>query len=341
LKKKFGAIIGPLIFKFLALTSVFLKKTFSEESMEEMKGISDGSGQDLNIVILTNTVFDISNKFCSIFKLDFCSGFIAPLKNSDHVVLGKTSDGSDIFSDLFIKHRIVFVYDCKWLKNKYIAPNYCMALASDSILFDNRVVVALMGGGFTCMSNYDLKKVPFPEILKRVGRIGGNIDEIIENLKNQEPMKPVVALITDGTKKNSYSLEVSSSEHRNNHLKKFDKYLISANHLFSEDLIDNYYGKNYKEDEYYIGSVKRYESMKKEIIEVSKLKDVTKVLEIHEEAMRQKKGSVCNLRTVYAFIFYPKQRKLFISNGKKAPVNLTGKWIEFNIDDIFNHKKQR
>ena len=74
--------------------------------------------------------------------------------------------------------------------------------------------------------------------------------------------------------------------------------------------------------------------------EFSNFKDVIDILKIHEKTFDINKGSISNSRTVQSLVYFSKKKKLIIPNGIKVPVTLTGKWIEFNLDEIFNHREQ-
>ncbi|MBN1262927.1 MAG: hypothetical protein JW991_01070 [Candidatus Pacebacteria bacterium] len=331
-------LFGPLTFRVLECFSKKLSERFSKESIEEIRGMADGSGQKFKTAILANTIFDITSKIPNFLNANFCSGFLTYLEKSNEVIMGKNSDVSPQNAELFANHKAMIIYDCKWLENKYLTPSYGLALIGDSFIFENGLSIGFMGGGFTYVARYDLKKTFFSELVKRLTRADGNISKTIKILKKQKPMKPFVPIVTDGTKKNSFAFEVSSSKYQKHHLRKMNDCLVQTNHLLCQDLIDDHYRKKYSKDHHYLGSVWRQKNIEKEVKKITNLKEATRILEIHEKTMDQNKGSISNLGTVHSFVYSAKQKKLLIANGRKAPVAFSGKWVEFNLDDIFNHK---
>ena len=125
-EKEYGKILDDIAIKILFHYSNSLKKGFSDDLIEEMKGIADSSGQNLEWIILANSIYEIAVRFYNFLKLDACSFFVAPWKNSDYTVIGKTTDLADhpFLSNLLSRHRLVFVYDCKWMGNKYITFSF-------------------------------------------------------------------------------------------------------------------------------------------------------------------------------------------------------------------------
>lgn len=337
-KENHGSFLTFIILNFFFLRSKSFKKRFPKNLIEEMKGVADGSGQNIKWVILANSIYEMAVPLTDFLKLNGCSFFAGSWKNSNYTIIGKTTDlmESKFLTDLLSKHRIVIIYDCKWTKSRYMTFSFPLCLTGDSVIFENGPVIAFNDGGWT-EKKIDFKNIPLVPIIKEISNKSENIDKILENLKKYRTMKCYAGLLSDGTKKNSFLIELCKGDY---HIKKFDKYLINTNHFKSEKMIKKHYREDYEKNIFYTSTLKRYQNIEEKMGSFSSLDDAMEIMEIHEDTFSIRNGSISNSRTVEAFVYFPKKKKLFIANGKKAPVTLTGEWIEFNLDEIFNHKKQ-
>lgn len=336
LREKYGPVLGITLIKIIPLYSKTLKKRFSKDHLEEMRGISEGSGKKLEWIVFVNSLYEIGVFFHKFLGQNACSFFAAPWKNSKYVVSGKTTD---VFSKtsvpkIFSKYRVVFVYDYK-SKSQYITFSFPSCTIGDSVIFRDGSLLALNDGGWS-HRKINFRNEPILGILKKCANNSKNTKDVLRNIKKLKTTKPYVYLVTDGTKNGSLMIETSNGEYN---VKKFEKYLINTNHLKSKNLIKSYYTEGYKEKKSYTNTLKRYENIEKKIGKMSDLKSGIELLKIHEKTLDSNKGSVSNNGTIQGYVYFPKEKKVVVTNGKKTPVTLTGKWIELNTEDLFNEKK--
>jgi hypothetical protein len=331
----YGLFLTSIIIKYLFLRSKKLKKKFASDLIEEMKGIADGSEQNLNWVILANTIYELVIPFFYFLKLNACSFFIAPCKNSDSTIIGKTTDLMEpkFLTNLITKLKTVFVYNYQNNKAKYLTLSFPLCLCGPAVIFENGPVIAFNDGGWFEKINFNNQ--PIVPFIKEISNKNKTISQIISSFKKSATMKAYACLLSDGTSKNSFLIEISKNDY---HLESFKKYLINTNFFRSPKMIKKSYKQNYQKDIHFKNNLKRYRNIEKKIIRfsgLSNLNEAKEILEIHEDTLNIENGSVSNSRTVDSFIYFPLEKKLLIPNGKTAPVTLTGDWIEFKVNEIF------
>lgn len=339
-KDRYGSTKSKLLSKLVLMRSKSLKNSLTQDSFNELKGMSDASGIDIKWGIFANMSYEMAVFLNSRFNIGgACSFFVASWQNSDNVVIGKTTDLVDtrvnpFLADLFSGSKSVFIYDCKWLKKKFITFSYTGCISGDSIIFDNGDVFALNDGGWPVEKRFSLKKTPIIPIMKEVAKESDNIPNMLENLKKYESMKSYACLMSDGSKKNSFLVEMCKGDY---HVKGFNGHLINTNHFKSEEMVKKHYKRNYSRNQRYKDTFKRFKNIESNIREISDIKEAAKMLEIHEGTFDSRKGSISNSKTSQAFVYLPKDRRLLIPNGSRHPVTLSGDWVEFGLDEIFNH----
>ncbi|MBD3156022.1 MAG: hypothetical protein GF368_05215 [Candidatus Aenigmarchaeota archaeon] len=337
IKGEFGGFLGTIILKFLIFRINLLKKKIPPDVLEEMRGIADGSGQDLKWIITSNEGYEVFVSLQGLLGLYRCSFFAAPWKDSDYTVIGKTTDLTNYspLSDIFSKKRVVFIYDYKWLGKKVINLSFPMCLSGDTSILEDGSMCAFNDGGWA--SGINFRDLPVFIITKQASKVSKNASDLLGNIKKYKTMKPYVYLISDGTKENSFLVEACEGDY---FVKKFDGRLINTNHFESEEMRKKHYKKGYENDILYTNTFERYNNLKNNVKEFSNLKEAIEVLKIHEDTFKIDNGSISNLGTVQAYVYFPRERKLLIPDGQKAPVTLNSKWVDFSLDEIFNHKKQ-
>jgi len=331
-RKRYGLIPTQFFNHLLIIYSMLIKRTISDEILEEMKGISDASGQPLKWLLFTYIIYEIGIRFQGF--LSGCSAFMTMLSGSNTILFAKTTDFSspEGLSNVLAKHKTMFVYDCKWLEHKFLIPSFPLCLVGDSIIFDNGVIIGFNDGGkFIKSTNFKNERIVKIQRDLTKGEITS--DSIKEKLLKSKPIKPFTALISDGSKNGSYLLDLSPKE---KYVKNLEENLINTNFLATEEMRTKIYKDNYMQDIHTKASFIRYDNIKDCIDdEVIDINEVEKILAIHTKDNDIDKGSIANMGTVHAFICVPEQKKLFIANGNKPPVNLNSEWVIFSFEELF------
>jgi hypothetical protein len=313
-----------------------LKNSFSEDQLEEMRGIADGSEQKWKWVFLGNILFEIATALEEELKvMGACSGFINFMKDSNQAVLGKTTDLNPPLADFFTKNTVVFIYDYPDLEMEYMTPSFPILIAGDSVVFEDGSVVAANGGGFISKSVfYDFRRAPILSIMKEVAKTNGDLNQAKETIRNHQSIGPFLYFFSDGSKEGSFTMEAGSGSY----LRKLDQHLIYTNHLLSESLIKKNYHPDYLSDKHFLNSKARYKNIEDQIGKALSAEGAIEVLKIHSEDFKAIQGSISNLGTISGMVVLPKEKKILLPSGDKVPVTFYGKWVEFDLDDLFNYR---
>lgn len=338
-QQKVGKIPRKLLFNFLFFRTKRFQSKFTDEQLEEMNGIADGSGVSANYALAAGVIYEFAfalEKHLHLTETPVgCSAFLGRMKKDDSVIFAKTTDFGfpDIFTQIMTDARTAFVYNLKWKKRKFITLSYPIAFCGDSIFTESGIGVGFNDGGFFEKKvNNDYFTIL--RIMREVAEDCDTTTQVLQKIEQLPSMKPYTLLTTDGDKQSSYLLDFSMGEYEKQEL---ITHLVNTNHFKSSRMMKHYYRDGYEQedDPFYKNTEVRYKEIHKRMKEFDSLEDAIAILKYHTEDFDWNKGSISNSTTVQGFLFDPKNRILMLPAGNKIPVTSFGKWEKFKIDELF------
>lgn len=332
-QNKLGWASAKFFMKIVFRKTNNLKKEYTTDEIEEMKGISEGSGVALEWVLLFNSIYEIAIAFRSTFV--GCSFFAAPFKKTENVLIGKTTDlyFEKKVTEFISKRRFIAVYDNNELQNKFIAPSLPGLLITDSVITKKGTLFAVNDGG-GAHKGFDFDNTPIVSIAWGLTKLASNSRIWLKALKKVSSIRPFACLVSDGERQNTFLVEMCQGDY---FVERMNGVLVNTNHFVSEEMKNKWYVKNYENHKEYNATLKRGENIKKEIKDgVSSTEEAIKIMKIHEKTFSPRRGSVSNNGTVQGFIYIPQERKILFPAGNKVPVTFNGEWQEFFLDEIFS-----
>lgn len=334
--EKLGKTLGSVIFKTLVKKAKKFEGRFSPGQIEEIRGISKGSNQEYKYILAANTIYEAAVSLGEI--ITGCSCFIAPWKDSNKVIVGKTTDLLEPIqlTQILTSHRVLFVYNHPNFKAPALVPSFSGCLSGDAAILENKTAFFLNDGGL-------FHKKLFPEnspitvisrnLMESCTLVGDLKDKIIKS----KTIKPVVFLITDGSKANSYLIEKASQD---SYVKSWEENgLLNTNFLSSVKLRRKYYKGRFcnleRLDAKSHNVTLRFQKIKPEMENISNTQQAIDILKMHAENFGVYEGSISNITTAQGLVYLPSEDKIFFPSGEKVPVTYWGKWKEFSIREIF------
>lgn len=340
-QKRVGFIPRKLLFNFLFFRARRFQDKFTDEMLEEMRGISDGSGISANYTLAAGIIYEIAFALEKHLHLTHqptgCSAFIGIKANKEDTIFAKTTDFGfpEYFTQIMTDARTAFVYNLRWKNRKFITLSYPIAFCGDSVFTESGLGIGFNDGGFF-ERKIDYDHYPILRIMRECAETCDTPEQVQKKIDTLPSMKPYTLLTTDGKKKNSFLLDFSHGE--------YEKYevihhVINTNHFKSSRMINHYYRDGYKQedDPFYHNTQTRYEAINKRIKPFKNIEDVLELIKYHTDDFDWNKGSISNFTTVQGFVFDSKNRELHLPEGNQIPVTYYGKWNKFKLDDLFDH----
>lgn len=320
LYKLFKNKLFALIIKSLALIfSKPLKRLYIEKKyIEEIRGISDASGISYKVIFFLNFIFDAlrTSIFCSSFNFFYPKALVA-----------RNTDSLKFVASLALKYEVTVIHR--------ICINNSLPLTHVGFGFFIGVINGYNKPG-VCVNNHlvlGIKKVrvktpilPNVLLLRKVLDEANNLEKAEKILTNSSLSYATTALITDSKNKDSFVFEATPEKHF--FVKTQNSFQACTMHFISERMKPLSRGAN-------TGSEKRLSFLNLVLSKQSAIdeNEVISILKNTENGLKRNKGgySMTNSGTFQSFIFYPLEDLIIISNGKKLPVSLSGKYIRIRF----------
>jgi predicted choloylglycine hydrolase len=303
-----------------------------EKYKAEVTGICEGSGAPLEWVMFGNAIHDQSARIRNL--LAGCSGFISTWKDSGKTFFAKTTDlhAPSAMTEVLTNIKVTFVHQSLEKRKGFVISGFCGCVGGDVAILENGVVFGFNDGGAGDKKleyrNGQLVTVVCRELAETVEKVS----EIAIFLQKVKIAKSYSCLATDGTKENSFVLDVANGEVD---ITKCDRCLINTNTFQNAEMSLKHHTQVWyrKAKEYNTG---RFEAIRERIKESMDLHDIIEIFQLHEPTCNHRISSIANKGTVKATIFIPSERRLILASNKNVPVTIGNDWADYNLDDLFN-----
>lgn len=306
------------------ILTLLMRPKFPARSILEIRGISDGSGEDFNWVLFINYYLDLGHLLLSMGLIDLtwgCSGFITKDKEGE-LLVAKTFDMPP--ADILQKYGKIFQYDCGWLKHKFRFFGGPGTISGDYCLNSKGVTSFFLHGGRTKKWAHIFKAQLTSVFLRDLCERGVDYSTCRKYLGNSRPYTPFNCLLTDGKKKGCL-IELFNGH---THLTEYKgKCIVCTNHFLSKEM-DKLRGGDPTRDMVYIDSIARYATLKKYVQDRMSLK-ASKTL--FRYPGKKGEGAIANSFTLFAMIVSPKNKMTYVAADNRVPVTKSGKYVKFPL----------
>lgn len=307
-------LLGSLL--YLLNRKNFKKLNIPQDYVNELQGYSDATGIKYPSLFTANFIFDILNKYgfhCSTFSF---------FNNSGRVLVGRNTDCLPWLSKLILKYsRPLIITVCLPGKNKFTHFSIPFLIGAINGYNEKGIIINSHQIRYAKEMEGD-SFYPTTLIMRIMLESAGNIQEA-KNIINKDIISRALNILITSTKeKKSALFELDS--------KKECATIFRSNYACCTTHYQSRCMRKYQHEKGN-GSRKRLESMKN-FLENKKQLDVKDALtllgDMSNGAKYLESGySLSNEGTYQSFVLDPVKKRIYISNGAKAPVSYSGKYV--------------
>lgn len=323
------------IIKFLKnpITRIILKFLYSKyktrmqtirvqkEYLEELRGYSESTRIPYEHLLLINLIYEIRG--CSGFG---CSGF-AFFNPDGTLLMGHNTDVSKILAKLMLRYFKPLIMNVKIPgKNKFVHVSYPFFIGAANGFNQKGIATSSHDSGNV---NYKVvaNNTSAASLVRIILEKAQNLDDVSKIAQSNFSYIPVNVLVASEQEHKFSILEAHPFDFSFTTVTK-QSWAAVANHYQSDKM--QKYHKVIKK-----GSLDRLACLKENLSGKNNLsvQEAIDILKNHRNGLhRDKTGySVTNIGTFQSFIFDVTKREIYISNGNRLPVPLSGDFIKIEL----------